>query len=275
MAAYGGQHIQGIHPGVRAETHADAHPSGLECSRTSARMPVRSNGQAGVRPAPDRIACPKGFSAAQVNVISLLLHIGPSITQHALLATELGIHYGMERTPEAIRRTVERLVSRGFARRRQTREGTMHGVSFAIVEDRLCPHIRPPVRHGIQADVRADEFSLLSILEEKERKNLSISSGKLHRTKLEALAEEDISFHWPKLSSLGFGTAQIQQIIQRREQVCESVDLIMQGLTFAEWELAHQVMKDAKGNAIATPVNWVFSILATQGYYPRLIEMLA
>ncbi len=43
----------------------------------------------------------------------------------------------------------------------------------------------------------------------------------------------------------------------------------MQGLTFAEWELDRQCMKDAKGNAVAAPLNWVFSILATQGYYPR------
>ena len=265
----GSTSVQGVHPGVRVSVRPDIQSSGLacglECSRTSARMPVRSGVQAGVRPAPERIACQKGLSAAQVNVISLLLSLGPSITQYGQLAAELEQHYGMERSPEAIRRTVERLVGRGFIRRRQTREGTLHGISFAIIEDRLCPHIRPPVRLG----VRADEFSPLSILEEEERKNLSISSGERHRAKLEALAEEDIAFHWPYLARAGFGTAQIRQIIQRREQVCESVDLIMQGLTFAEWELEHQAMKDAKGNAIAAPLNWIFSILATQGYYPR------
>lgn len=28
-------------------------------------------------------------------------------------------------------------------------------------------------------------------------------------------------------------------------------------------------MKDAKGKAVEAPVNWVFRILASQGYYPR------
>ena len=86
---------------------------------------------------------------------------------------------------------------------------------------------------------------------------------------LEALTEEDIAFHWPALVRLGFGSIQIRQIIQRREQVGEGVDTIMQGLTYAEWELSYQCMKDSKGNTIEAPVKWVFRILATQGYYPR------
>lgn len=222
--------------------------------------------QAGVRPDFERIPCLKGLSAAQINVIGLLLHIGPSITQYGQLAMEMERHYGMQRTPEAIRRTVERLASRGFIRRRQTREGTMHGVSFAIIEDRLCPNIQPPVRPSVRAGVQPDDFSAPSILEEKDRENLSISS---HREKLEALTEEDIAFHWPKLAHSGFGTDQIRQIIQRREQVHETVSSIMQGLTHAEWELGRQSMKDAKGVAIGDPRSWVFHILASQGYYPR------
>lgn len=43
----------------------------------------------------------------------------------------------------------------------------------------------------------------------------------------------------------------------------------MQGLTFAEWELARQSMKDGKGKVVEDPRSWVFHILASQGYYPR------
>lgn len=270
IPAPGGSPVQGVHPAVHAGIHLGVHPSGLacalECTRTSTRMPVRPGVQAGVRPDLERIPCLKGLSVAQINVIGLLLHVGPSITQYGQLAMEMERHYGMQRTPEAIRRTVERLASRGFIRRRQTREGTMHGVSFAIVEDRLCPYIQPPVRPGVRAGVQPDEFSAPSILEKKDRENLSISS---HKEKLEALTEEDIAFHWPELSRSGFGTAQVRQIIQRREQVAETLTNIIQGLTYAEWELAHQSMKDGKGVAIGDPRSWVFHILASQGYYPR------
>ena len=270
IPAPGGSPVQGVRPAVHAGIHPGVHPSGLacalECTRTSTRMPVRHGVQAGVRPDLERIPCLKGLSTAQINVIGLLLHVGPSITQYGQLAMEMERHYGMQRTPEAIRRIVERLASRGFIRRRQTREGTMHGVSFAIIEDRLCPHIQPPVRPGVQAGVQPDEFSAPSILEEIERENLSISS---HKEKLEALTEEDIAFHWPELFRSGFGTAQVRQIIQRREQVCETLTTILQGLTYAEWEIAHQSMKDGKGKAVEDPRSWVFHILASQGYYPR------
>jgi hypothetical protein len=43
----------------------------------------------------------------------------------------------------------------------------------------------------------------------------------------------------------------------------------MQGLTHAEWELNAKRMCDKSGKTIASPANWVFKILATQGYYPR------
>lgn len=47
------------------------------------------------------------------------------------------------------------------------------------------------------------------------------------------------------------------------------MELVMQGLTYAEWELARQCMKTNKGEPVTSPLNWVYKILATQGYYPR------
>ncbi len=93
----------------------------------------------------------------------------------------------------------------------------------------------------------------------------------MDKTRLEALTEEDIKFHWPKLAGFGFGTDQIRQIIQRLEQKGHDTPLsnILPGLNHAEWELERRLMKDAEGKTIGLPANWVFSILAKQGYYPR------
>ena len=92
-----------------------------------------------------------------------------------------------------------------------------------------------------------------SILEKIDRKkNLSISSQNPleHKERLEALNEEDMAFHWPELARSGFGTAQIRQIIQRREQIGEDIRHVMQGLTYAEWALAHNAMHDKNGAAV-------------------------
>jgi hypothetical protein len=44
---------------------------------------------------------------------------------------------------------------------------------------------------------------------------------------------------------------------------------ITQGLTHAEWEFTAGKMRDKSGKPVTSPVNWVFAILAKQGYYPR------
>ena len=44
---------------------------------------------------------------------------------------------------------------------------------------------------------------------------------------------------------------------------------IIQGLTYAEWELAAGKMYDASGKPVSKPVPWVFTILGRQGYYNR------
>ena len=276
MAAPCGVHVQGVRSGVLSDAHTGVHSSalacGLTCAPASARSDIHSGVRSGIRP--DH-TCRKGLTDAQINILALLLEIGLTVTPYKRLALELERHYAMRRSPEAVRRTVERLAGRGFLRRKKAKEGTAQGVIFQLVHELLCPHILPPrqgvhpdTRSGIRSDVRSDLFSAPSILEKKDREILSISSlGDKER--LEALAEEDIAFHWPELARAGFGTAQIRQIIQRREQVGEDVRHVMQGLAFAEWELARQCMKDAKGKAVEAPVNWVFRILASQGYYPR------
>jgi len=109
--------------------------------------------------------------------------------------------------------------------------------------------------------------------EEKIDRNLSISSEGMETQesirKLEALTEDDIAFHWPELARHGFGTHQVRQIIQRLAQVGIMPKQVMQGLIHAEWEVNAGKMRNKNGEPVASPVDWVFSILAKQGYYRR------
>lgn len=285
-SALGGSHAQGVHPGVHAGVHPDVHPSTLACDLTcyltSTLPPVHPDVHPGVQPEIpediERISCRKGLSAAQINIIGLLLAIGPTVTPYRQISAELERVYSMKRTPGAVRRSVERLVNRGYLRRKQAKVGTSQGVTFTLIQELLCPQIRPsgqcpcaPVHPDVHPGVHPDAVSGPSILEKIDRKNLSISSesSKRYAVLLEALSEEDFAFHWPELARAGFGTIQIRQIMERRAQVGETLEYIMQGLTYAEWELTRQCMTTHKGDPVATPLNWVFKILAAQGYYPR------
>jgi hypothetical protein len=188
--------------------------------------------------------------------------------------------YGLQTTEGAVRGALERMFRRGFIVRNRAANGIMRGNRYAFSAD-PCPYIRPYAQSAdfgmvshTETAAQSDENAAASILKEKiDRKNLSISSGEGERQKtiqrLEALTEEDIAFHWPTLSRQGFGTDQIRQILQRLAQKNIGPEHIMQGMTHAEWELNANKMCDKSGNPVGSPVRWVFTILAQQGYYHR------
>lgn len=183
----------------------------------------------------------------------------------------------MQQSAESVRGAVNRLAARGFLRHQQARDGTIRGLRFTIIEERLCSYLLQPQtgsRSANHSDARPGCSAAPSILEEIDRKkNLSVSSENEEEEKstrlLEALTEEDMAFHWPEIARKGFGTDQVRQIISRLAQVNIGTSRIMQGLTHAEWELSEGKMRDKSGNPVSNPVSWVFKILATQGYYPR------
>ena len=131
--------------------------------------------------------------------------------------------------------------------------------------------IQSAMQSEAQPDVHSAINGPLSSLKDKiDRKDLSISYEKTAKQcNLQLLDEEALAFHWPELAKQGFGMEQIGQIIKRLEQIDVKTDKVISGLHHAEWALENGCMKDAKGEPVGNPVNWVFSILARQGYYPR------
>ena len=223
-----------------------------------------------------RCAC--GFSGLQINALSVL-KARHEVISYWQIASLIQSTFSQQTTEDAVRGALGRLYRQGFMVRQRTSRAHLKGNRYAFNAD-PCRHIRPYtefMRSGMESATRTDvnsaKIDTTSILEEIDRKNLSISSGKSGNDNsielLEALSEEDIAFHWPVLSGMGFGTHQVRQIVSRLSQVDIETERVMQGLTHAEWELAENLMRDKTGTPIANPVSWVFKILATQGYYPR------
>ena len=276
-------------PDEQPEAQAYGLPPTLACGLACARMDIRCDTHPATRAAtypdaqnlPQGCFCEKGLSALQINVLALAYRAGARVTPYGRIARRLAAEFGMPQQAESVRGAVNRLAARGFLRHQQARDGTIRGVRFSITEELLCPHIiRPQAAEHVaerceaRGDARPGHSAVPSLLEKIERKNnLSVSSEKEEEQEkirlLEALTEEDIAFHWPELARQGFGTDQIRQTIKRLAQVNIGAGRIMQGLTHAEWELSAKRMCDKSGKPIASPVSWVFKILATQGYYPR------
>ena len=270
-------------PAVRVAPQAydlpSAVPYRLACGMPCARNGARSDVRGGVHPDCPITAqgafCDYGLSALQINVLALILHAGARVTPYDRIARQLAQEFDLVLTAESVRGVVTRLTVRGFIRRKLAREGTIRGVRFSPVDALICPHIVPvraDIRCGIRGEARSEPCASPSILNEIEREKLSISSGKADQeaiSRLEALSDADVVFHWPALSRLGFGTHQIRQILQRLAQVHIGADKIAQGLTHAEWAINSGRMHDKSGEPVANPLHWVFTILARQGYYPR------
>ncbi len=276
-------------------THPGVHPCTQPCAHSVMRSPVESPMRSGMdartKFESGQIVCQRGLSAAQICVISVLQGIGRALTSYKEIALALEANYSIPRSPTAVRGIVDRLTARGLLQHQRKREGMIQGVIFELAECNICPHIHPshvgmdsPMRSVMDSPVRPPVDSpmqspmhtaspILKILnqEKKDRKNLSISSqgSDEYTARLEALTDDDMAFHWPELTRAGFGSAQIRQILMRLAQVGGDTRHIMQGLAHAEWALAHNAMRDKNGDAVTSPANWVFKILATQGYYPR------
>lgn len=87
--------------------------------------------------------------------------------------------------------------------------------------------------------------------------------------RLKNLTDNDITFYWPNLHNLGFGTHQIQQILERLAKVGKQPDKVIQGLDHAEYELENGKMADKEGKSVSNPCSYVFNSLAKHGYYRR------
>ncbi len=177
------------HLGERGEARATGLPFELACGMTCVRGGTRSGERGDAQGAPpctpQGAFCEYGLSALQINVLALVQKAGTRITPYERLSRQLMQAFGMSQSAESVRGSVNRLVARGFLRRKQARDGTTRGVRFATVEAMICPHLAPvqaDARYGVRGDARPEHFGGTSILEEIDRRNtLSVSSEKADR----------------------------------------------------------------------------------------------
>ena len=268
------------HSGMDSRSPARSLLCTLPCSRACMHSFTQSAMGSGTKSdtkSSARLArCPQGFSEVQIAILSVLKG-HPHVIAYWQLAAIINSCYGISVTEGVARGALERLYPRGYLVRNRAANGKAQGNRYAFAAD-PCPHITPYLQgkeSGTGSDMETSGSEPSSILLEKiDRKKLSISfeedDDNAHSARLlEKLSEDDLAHHWPSLSKVGFGTFQIRQILERLAQASISTKNVLQGLTHAEWELANNKMQDKTGAAIISPVNWVFKILATQGYYPR------
>ncbi len=223
----------------------------------------------------DIFLCKEGLSIRHINILSIIKQSFTPMS-YKQIADILTTYFDLPSSPDSVRGILQRMKAKKLISAKFTRHGFARGNVYSC-SSKICPHIPP---FTVQAESKNPVHFAPSI--DRIDRNLSTYSKSLilsdsansestpsARNKLEALSDEDITFFWGNLARSGFGKIQIGQIIQRLEQQGLSLDQVMQGLTHAEWDLEHNQMKDKSGELVKSPTNWVFQILARQGYYPR------
>ncbi len=251
----------------------------MEAIRSSNQQPCM---QTGYLPPTKKGYCAQGFSENQINIISVIKSYS-SVLSYWQIAEITSQFFQYEINESQVRGSLERLSKKGIFHKERARNGKMQGNKYLIINE-PCKYIRslheiasqnkfsdkqPPMNGDRQISQHSGENQNPSILKEIDNKNLSILKNDNSEQKLEALTEVDIEFHFPNIAKHGFGTKQIRQIVFRLKQVEIDCSQVMQGLIHAEWELENNCMRGKEGVVIQSPINWVFQILAKQGYYPR------
>lgn len=275
----------GVHPdeqpGMQPITLASILGCSLACIQASKHPKMQPDmhpsNLAAIKNVLEQVVCEQGFSPAQINTISMLLSWEKRVISYSKLAKEMSTRFLLDVTRDAARGHVSRLKKRDVVSSKFSRLGCIQGAVHRLDYQKICPHIvaafsspqpcmHPSKHSGMHPDTHPDPSNLDKI----EEKNLPISSNSTDLSiVLQKITEDDFRAQWPNLSSHGFGCSQLRQIYDIRHKVGNPVDKAIQGLNYAEFELANDEMKDAKGNKVVSPNDWVFTSLRDHGTYRR------
>ncbi len=226
--------------------------------------------------------CPRGYSCLQIAILTVL-RSPHKVLAYWQIAKLLTAAYGLKTSEDAVRGAIERLAKYEMLVKERATMGRLKGNRYAFKKD-PCSHIplltnimESTTQTSMDSRMQLDENAPPSILEEIDRKNLSVfsKSDVNHTQLLEALSEEDIKVNWPKLAAAGFGTLQIRQIIRNQEKLGNGVENVLTGLTYAEWELENNKMHSKQGELVKSPLDWVFSSLVRHGCYRKPKEYIS
>ena len=78
---------------------------------------------------------------------------------------------------------------------------------------------------------------------------------------------EELSGLCPTLCAAGFSRSHLTRILAALARQGLDIEAVWTGLRYAEWELAHEQMLDRAGQPVASPVDWVYKSLVSDGTY--------
>ncbi|MYL84656.1 hypothetical protein GTA51_16185 [Desulfovibrio aerotolerans] len=205
-------------------------------------------------------------TAAQKTLAAHFLETGPVVTTYAVIAAETDVPMGTART------IINKFVAAGWLEKQQWGAGRNRALSLAPTDSLAATWGRNNAdksntqeKHTNQIDKLNRQLQQLNQTVAFNRANAPL---KIDRKNL-SISFETLQTAWPTLSRAGFGLEQLEQIYAALAERGKSPERVVQGLDYAEWELAEGKMLDKTGQPVADPCAWVFRSLAGLGSYRR------
>ncbi|WBF66052.1 hypothetical protein LN040_09935 [Desulfovibrio subterraneus] len=220
--------------------------------------------QSGEQPA-SLYRCPLGLSVWQAIVLKHLETKVGTLVSFEDVARMIRTSTGYPATRDAIRGAMERLKNKGQLRYARARQGMLQGVRItqSSLPCRSAAGGGLAMTYAMPCPPHSAVQSPASIEERQNTISLSCED------RLLAITQKDYEIQFPELAKSGFGESQMRQIVQKRLRQGESLEHVLQGLRYAEWELHAGNMRDKRGETVASPCSFVFTSLIGQGHYRK------
>lgn len=186
---------------------------------------------------------PRRLTKQQQLILDYLTRQGPHVTDKSIISEVLDI------APLTVRNILIRLTELKLIERKRVGQG----VRVAVIDKQASTTTW--YNQKVQPEGTTEKYNHFP--------------SKIDRIKTLSISQERIESTWPTLSSVGFGTHQIEQIISALNELGKPTDKVVPSLDHAEWELENGKMLDKAGRPVADPCSWVFRALARTGYYRR------
>lgn len=267
-----------IDTNIHADMHANKQPNEHVNTHADTHVDAHANIHADMHANKDKTA--RGLGLTE-NQLAFLQELAKRVYIEGTYES-IGLETGFG-SAGSVRGMIYRLFKRGFIYKKRIKIGIWTGVNIWIdqqtrklidsvsgnkISMQTC--MQTPMQAGnhvsrqtvTQADTQGPPLKI------DRKEEICLSKEEKTDEKLISLTNEDIAFHWPKLSKSGFGEHQIKQIVKRLSQVEKPRDYILQSLEYFEFEIEKGI-KDKHGKEVEDLCSYIFNALAKNGYYRK------
>jgi hypothetical protein len=207
-------------------------------------------------------------SNSHKQLYDFLTHNPDIVTNYENLQALNGIPKG------TIRNALRSFQHKGLIHKENYRENNhkRQGLRIITKHPNWTPQVKTPTGQATWTDQKHSKIDRIYLSSERggsAEGGETEQAGDPIKHQLLSLSNSDIEYHWPKLAQVGFGSHQVQQIVNELEKTGRSTEYVLRSFDHIEYWLNHGDGRDGQGEPVASKLNYIFKSLAKTGYFSQ------